>query len=179
MYICQHNNIYALGSNPNKDAPCIEVEFDRFSPTTVAFPDAAQVEEYGRFITSLSTTTPLMDLAKCDPSQVESLREIQAKDPLSELSEQEKDLLWQMRMICCKKVPDALPKLLDAVKWNNRDEVSQVIIIYLFTCLHLHSTKQGFYEYSCSFSCLCGLQCRPKRRLSCSIVNMLIHLCAN
>lgn len=67
-----------------------------------------------------------MDLAKIDPAQIESLREIQAKDPLSELSEQEKDLLWQMRMFCCKKLPDALPKLLDAVKWNNRDEVSQV-----------------------------------------------------
>lgn len=65
-------------------------------------------------------------MTKADLAQVESIQEIQSKDPLSELSEQEKDLLWQMRHVCCKKVPDALPKLLDAVKWNSRDEVSQV-----------------------------------------------------
>jgi phosphatidylinositol-4,5-bisphosphate 3-kinase len=61
-------------------------------------------------------------------SNVESLLEIQAKDPLSELSEQEKDMLWEMRHVCCKKVPDALPKLLEAVKWNSRDNVAQVRI---------------------------------------------------
>ncbi len=122
------NHLGTTGSNPNKDAPCLEVEFDRHGSTTVSFPDLAQVEEYGRFITSLSPMDKgsQMDPTKIDASQAESLQEIQAKDPLSELSEQEKDMLWQMRLVCCKKVPDALPKLLDAVKWNDRDHVSQV-----------------------------------------------------
>ena len=101
------------------------MEFDRFSHSTVMFPDSYQVEEYGKFITNLSQKT---DSLKIDASQSESLHEIQMKDPLSELSEQEKDLLWQLRHICCKKFPDALPKLLDAVKWNSRDEVAQVPI---------------------------------------------------
>ncbi len=112
----------SIGSNPNKDAPCLEVEFDRFAPT-VFYPEASKVEDYGRVITTISPSPS-------DPTKIhsnaESLLEIQAKDPLSELSEQEKDMLWDMRHVCCKKVPDALPKLLDAVKWNSRDNVSQV-----------------------------------------------------
>ena len=106
----------------------MEVEFDRFAHSTVVFPDSLQVEEYGKFITSLSPASGL-DSLKIDPAQDKCLQEIQAKDPLSELSEQEKDLLWELRHLCCKKVPDALPKLLDAVKWNNRHEVAQVLEI--------------------------------------------------
>ena len=116
------NYFPSTGSNPNKDAPCLEVEFDKFAPT-VFYPEAATVEEYGRFITSISPS--ITDSSKIH-SNAENLLEIQAKDPLSELSEQEKDMLWDMRHVCCKKVPDALPKLLDAVKWNSRDNVSQV-----------------------------------------------------
>ena len=120
------NIIWFEGSNPNKDAPCLEVEFDRFAHSTVVYPDSSQVEEYGKFITDLSSPGQAAELLKIDASQAEGLHEIHTKDPLSELSEQEKDLLWQLRHVCCKKVPDALPKLLDAVKWNNRDEVAQV-----------------------------------------------------
>ena len=130
------NHLGTTGPNPNKDAPCLEVEFDRYSPgkepVTVSFPDFAQVEEYGHFIANLppadGTTAPA-DVTKLDPIQAEALHEIQAKDPLSELSEQEKDLIWSLRHVCCKKAPDALPKLLDAVKWNDRDHVSQLFLL--------------------------------------------------
>jgi len=97
------------------------------------YPDSSQVEDYGKFITNLSSPGQAAELLKIDASQAESLHEIHTKDPLSELSEQEKDLLWQLRHVCCKKVPDALPKLLDAVKWNNRDEVAQVKILSRYT----------------------------------------------
>lgn len=127
------------GSNPNKDAPCLEVEFDRFAPT-VSFPDGFAVEDYGRFVTSIPLVESALptDSAKLS-SNVESLLEIQAKDPLSELSEQEKDMLWDMRHVCCKKVPDALPKLLEAVKWNSRDNVAQVRVLF---SLHVNNRVQ-------------------------------------
>jgi phosphatidylinositol-4,5-bisphosphate 3-kinase len=125
------NHLGTTGSNPNKDAPCLEVEFDRLANNHIVYPDPAQMEEYGKFITSLSPNQSVQaaDLAKRETSVLESLHEIKAKDPLSELSEQDKDLLWQLRHLCCRKVPDALPKLLDAVKWNNRDEVAQVTTV--------------------------------------------------
>lgn len=98
---------------------------------TVSFPDVVEIEKYGRIVAKLppGNSNSLPELTKADLAQVDSIQEIQSKDPLSEISEQEKDLLWQMRHVCCKKVPDALPKLLDAVKWNSRDEVSQVSLI--------------------------------------------------
>lgn len=107
------------------------MEFDRFPfAPSVSFPDANTVEEYGRFITGISPSgTGLPTDTTKASSDAEILLEIQAKDPLSELSEQEKDMLWDMRHVCSKKVPDALPKLLDAVKWNSRDNVSQVRLV--------------------------------------------------
>lgn len=57
------------------------------------------------------------------------LKEIIERDPLSEISEQEKELLWKLRKKCLI-VPDSLPKFLEAVKWHSRDEVSQVIYVY-------------------------------------------------
>ena len=56
------------------------------------------------------------------------LRDIEKRDPLSEISEQEKELLWKYRHLC-KEMPNILPRLLDAVKWQVRDEVSQLYIL--------------------------------------------------
>ena len=98
------------------------------------------MEEYGRLFASIShggTGLPT-DTSKA-ALNTESLMEIQAKDPLSELSEQEKDLLWDMRHVCCKKVPDALPKLLDAVKWNSRDNVAQVCHLISMNLLKMYN----------------------------------------
>lgn len=59
------------------------------------------------------------------------LKEIIERDPLSDISEQEKELLWKLRKKCLV-IPDSLPKLLEAVKWNSRDEVSQVCYFQFF-----------------------------------------------
>lgn len=56
---------------------------------------------------------------------MEQLREITDRDPLSEISEQEKEFLWRNRYKC-RQMPQSLTKLLTAVKWNSRDDVSQV-----------------------------------------------------
>lgn len=54
----------------------------------------------------------------------EQVHEIIKRDPLSEISEQDKLLLWKLRYYC-STVPDSLPKLLDALKWNSRIYVSR------------------------------------------------------
>lgn len=48
------------------------------------------------------------------------------RDPLYEVSEQEKDFLWRVRYTCLERRPNALPKLLDAVRWGSRDEVAPI-----------------------------------------------------
>ncbi|UYV66255.1 PIK3CA [Cordylochernes scorpioides] len=57
------------------------------------------------------------------------VKELMARDPLSEILEQEKEQLWQMRRLCQEKIPDALPRLLDSLKWNSRDEVAQLMVL--------------------------------------------------
>ena len=47
-------------------------------------------------------------------------------DPFVELSEQEKDFFWRERETVRKACPDALPKVLDSVRWACREEVCQM-----------------------------------------------------
>lgn len=82
----------------------------------------------------------------------EQLRQVCTRDPLSEITEQEKDFVWRHRCdsftpSCgilagytklntdygfrrfrqdCLNMPEILPKILLAVKWNSRDEIAQV-----------------------------------------------------
>uniref|UniRef100_A0A8C9U931 Phosphatidylinositol-4,5-bisphosphate 3-kinase catalytic subunit alpha n=1 Tax=Scleropages formosus TaxID=113540 RepID=A0A8C9U931_SCLFO len=58
-------------------------------------------------------------------SDLEQLRLVCNRDPLSEITEQEKDFLWRHRHYCVN-IPEILPKILLAVKWNSRDEVAQM-----------------------------------------------------
>lgn len=137
------NPLGITGSNPNRDSPCLEIEFDRFS-CPVVFPSDDQIEEYGRFVhvaqrdfrlgsvsshgsgsSSSSLSSTMVENTKND---LASIREIATRDPLSEISEQEKELLWRHRRLCLE-VPDSLPRLLDAVKWNSRDEVAQLYML--------------------------------------------------
>lgn len=47
------------------------------------------------------------------------------KDSLAELTEQDKSVLWRRREDCLA-YPHSLPKLLQAVKWSNKEEVIEV-----------------------------------------------------
>lgn len=46
------NPIDTTFSNPNKDSPCLILEFERFS-STVVFPSMAEVEDYASFVSKL------------------------------------------------------------------------------------------------------------------------------
>uniref|UniRef100_H3AV31 Phosphatidylinositol 4,5-bisphosphate 3-kinase catalytic subunit alpha isoform n=1 Tax=Latimeria chalumnae TaxID=7897 RepID=H3AV31_LATCH len=113
------NPIGVAGSNPNKETPCLELEFSWFSHT-VKFPDPTQIEEHANWSMSreLGFNYCLVDMSNRlarDSSLLESETE----------QLQEKDFLWRHRHYCVN-VPETLPKLLLSVKWNSRDEVSQM-----------------------------------------------------
>ena len=67
----------------------------------------------------------LSGAAVATPAEREQLCEILSRDVLAEVSEQEKELMWRLRRTCLE-LPDSLPKLLTAVKWNSREDVAQV-----------------------------------------------------
>ncbi|KAM4695460.1 phosphatidylinositol 4,5-bisphosphate 3-kinase catalytic subunit beta isoform 1-T2 [Discoglossus pictus] len=54
------------------------------------------------------------------------LKEIMERDPLCQLCENEKDLIWTLRYDCRENFPCSLPKLLLSVKWNKLEDVAQL-----------------------------------------------------
>uniref|UniRef100_A0A8C3RUF8 Phosphatidylinositol 4,5-bisphosphate 3-kinase catalytic subunit alpha isoform n=1 Tax=Chelydra serpentina TaxID=8475 RepID=A0A8C3RUF8_CHESE len=127
------NPIGVTGSNPNKETPCLELEFDWFS-SPVKFPDMTVIEEHANWTISrelgfnyshAGLSNRLARDNELRESDKEQLRAICTRDPLSEITEQEKDFLWSHRHYSVN-TPEILPKLLLSVKWNSRDEVAQM-----------------------------------------------------
>lgn len=48
------------------------------------------------------------------------------RDALSQLCENEKDLIWTLRCDCKDNFPQSLPKLLLSVKWSKHEDMAQV-----------------------------------------------------
>ncbi|XP_029684009.1 phosphatidylinositol 4,5-bisphosphate 3-kinase catalytic subunit alpha isoform isoform X3 [Takifugu rubripes] len=127
------NPIGVTGSNPNKETPCLELEFDHFS-SSVKYPDMNAVEDHASRTISREvglnyTLSGQSNRAARDhiltEGDSEQLRQLTNRDPLSEITEQEKDFLWRNRYYCMN-IPEILPKILLAVKWNSRDEVAKM-----------------------------------------------------
>ncbi|CAJ0959723.1 unnamed protein product [Ranitomeya imitator] len=130
------NPIGVTGSNPNKETPCLELEFDCFS-SPVKFPDMTAIEDHankaleremGYNYSHSGLTSRIARDNEVRESDKEQLKAISTRDPLSEITEQEKEFLWSHRLYC-RNTPEILPKLLLAVKWNCRDDVAQIIYI--------------------------------------------------
>ena len=68
------------------------------------------------------------DVASQSLDALALLLDIEKRDPLSEISEQEKELLCKFRNLC-RDMPNILPRLLGAVKWQARDEVYQLYLL--------------------------------------------------
>ncbi|XP_033641996.1 phosphatidylinositol 4,5-bisphosphate 3-kinase catalytic subunit alpha isoform-like [Asterias rubens] len=137
------------GSNPNKDAPCLELEFDRFKYSLV-FPQFQEISEYAMYVAPQYDTTSVFDSFE-DPSEEEAkqLDEIIRRDTLHEMSEQDKELVWKYRRYCRER-PNSLPKLLNAVKWNSRDDVSLLYILLKDWDLVDNETSLGLLD--CSYA---------------------------
>uniref|UniRef100_A0A8U7ND56 phosphatidylinositol-4,5-bisphosphate 3-kinase n=1 Tax=Corvus moneduloides TaxID=1196302 RepID=A0A8U7ND56_CORMO len=54
------------------------------------------------------------------------LKDIMERDPLSQLCENEMDLIWTLRYDCRENFPQSLPKLLLSLKWNKLEDVAQL-----------------------------------------------------
>uniref|UniRef100_A0A6Q2YMG7 Phosphatidylinositol 4,5-bisphosphate 3-kinase catalytic subunit alpha isoform n=1 Tax=Esox lucius TaxID=8010 RepID=A0A6Q2YMG7_ESOLU len=135
------NPIGVTGSNPNKETPCLELEFDYFS-SAVKFPDMATVEEHANrtisrelgfnYSQSGQSKRVARDHALTDIDN-EQLRQVSAVNCLAPLKPTLAYLHTLANIHClllfrhyCVNIPEILPKILLAVKWNSRDEVAQM-----------------------------------------------------
>ncbi|KAH9490074.1 Phosphatidylinositol 4,5-bisphosphate 3-kinase catalytic subunit alpha isoform [Bulinus truncatus] len=114
------NPIGIPGSNPSKDCPCLEIEFDRFTHP-LAYPPDSHFEQLANVV--MIKEAKLGHPVIATERDIQFLEEIVEKDPLSDISEQDKILLWKLRENCLSR-PKALPKLLSAVKWSDRENVA-------------------------------------------------------
>lgn len=55
-----------------------------------------------------------------------ALEDLINKDPLCEISEQDKTLVWKHREYCLAEFPQSLPRLVAAVKWSSRENTAIV-----------------------------------------------------
>lgn len=144
------------GCNPNRLlSPRLQVEFDSF-PCPVVFPPRKFILDYARIVNkyeieirqnlnqNLHNGEQFMNkleyktfFNKCSVGRfvrhtpklwvLKQLRKlISRRDLFTDLSEQEKDFFWRERYIIKKIVPDALPKVLESVRWSCREEVCQM-----------------------------------------------------
>uniref|UniRef100_A0A6Q2ZNQ8 phosphatidylinositol-4,5-bisphosphate 3-kinase n=1 Tax=Esox lucius TaxID=8010 RepID=A0A6Q2ZNQ8_ESOLU len=110
------NPIGTIQTNPyTENATALHIQFPDYIAHPIVFPPFDKVRE------------PL-----CAPSITHSkkfhieLKEIMERDPLSQLCENEKDLIWTLRYDCMENFPQSLPKLLLSVKWSKHEDMAQV-----------------------------------------------------
>lgn len=84
------------------------------------------------------------------------LKEIMERDPLSQLCENEKDLIWTLRHDCMDNFPQSLPKLLLSVKWSKHEDMAQVRHHVQCLCIRVSA---GLREYLSIFPVNLKLSC--------------------
>lgn len=126
-----------IGMNPEKDASGVEIEFEKHH-LPIHFPHDICIKQVAKHLLTLElgkSDSAHLNISSnrriaCPTDEEKSqLFELAQKDPLIELSNNMKDLLWRSRSFCLENVPDLLPKLLDSVRWSSREEVAQLYLL--------------------------------------------------
>uniref|UniRef100_A0A673AZM7 phosphatidylinositol-4,5-bisphosphate 3-kinase n=1 Tax=Sphaeramia orbicularis TaxID=375764 RepID=A0A673AZM7_9TELE len=109
------NPIGTIQTNPyTENATALHIHFPEYSSHPIIFPPFDKILEKAAEIARAS-----------DCFHIE-LKEIMERDPLSQLCENEKDLIWTLRYDCRENFPQSLPKLLLSVKWSKHEDMAQL-----------------------------------------------------
>uniref|UniRef100_A0A8C2XKC6 Phosphatidylinositol-4,5-bisphosphate 3-kinase catalytic subunit beta n=1 Tax=Cyclopterus lumpus TaxID=8103 RepID=A0A8C2XKC6_CYCLU len=101
------NPIGTIQTNPyTENATSLHINFPEYSSHSIVFPPFDKGRGGKKF-------------------HIE-LKEIMERDPLSQLCENEKDLIWTLRYDCRENFPQSLPKLLLSVKWSKHEDMAQL-----------------------------------------------------
>uniref|UniRef100_A0A8C4X608 phosphatidylinositol-4,5-bisphosphate 3-kinase n=1 Tax=Erpetoichthys calabaricus TaxID=27687 RepID=A0A8C4X608_ERPCA len=119
------NPIGTVQTNPyNENPTALHIRFVEYSNCPVVYPPFDKILEKAAMI-ARSSDSMTMSSRGGKKFYIE-LKEIMERDPLSQLCENEKDLIWKLRHDCRENFPQSLPKLLLSVKWNKHEDVSQL-----------------------------------------------------
>ncbi|XP_072428909.1 phosphatidylinositol 4,5-bisphosphate 3-kinase catalytic subunit beta isoform isoform X1 [Chiloscyllium punctatum] len=112
-------------TNPyTENATELHIQFHEYSKVAIFYPAFDKILEKAAEIARSNDT--LSTSGRGWKKLHIELREIMERDPLSQLCENEMDLIWTLRYDCRENFPQSLPKLLLSVKWNKHEDVAQL-----------------------------------------------------
>ena len=79
-----------------------------------------------------------MNVDTVNKVHLEQLRLMIDRDPLHQLHEQDKELIWLLKYECQYHFPESLPKLISCVQWNNHIDIAQVLYMLTMVTPHRH-----------------------------------------
>ncbi|XP_035240996.1 phosphatidylinositol 4,5-bisphosphate 3-kinase catalytic subunit beta isoform [Anguilla anguilla] len=119
------NPIGTIQTNPyTENATALHIQLPEYSSSPVVFPPFDKILEKAAEIARGSDSLPMVGRGG-KKFHIE-LKEIMERDPLSQLCENEKDLIWTLRYDCRENFPQSLPKLLLSVKWSKHEDMAQL-----------------------------------------------------
>ncbi|RXM30673.1 Phosphatidylinositol 4,5-bisphosphate 3-kinase catalytic subunit beta isoform [Acipenser ruthenus] len=119
------NPIGTVQTNPyTENATALHIKFPAYSRSTVFYPPFDKILEKAAQIARNSDCVTMAGRGG-KKFHIE-LKEIMERDPLYQLCENEKDLIWTLRYDCRENFPQSLPKLLLSVKWNKHEDMAQL-----------------------------------------------------
>ncbi|XP_020914528.1 phosphatidylinositol 4,5-bisphosphate 3-kinase catalytic subunit beta isoform [Exaiptasia diaphana] len=124
------NPIGTVVSNINTTtSPTVLIEFQRYSNTVVYPP-------YDMIVQLAAENTKQESFIYFSEDEVEKLKKIIQKEPLSPIFENDKEFVWKLRIECRENYPYALGKLLSCVKWHCKEDVAQMqVLLQIWTPL--------------------------------------------
>uniref|UniRef100_A0A3Q3VYB7 Phosphatidylinositol 4,5-bisphosphate 3-kinase catalytic subunit beta isoform n=1 Tax=Mola mola TaxID=94237 RepID=A0A3Q3VYB7_MOLML len=118
------NPIGTIQTNPyTENATALHISFPEYSSHSIIFPPFDKILEKAAEIAGSSDCASMGRGGK--KFHIE-LKEIMERDALSQLCENEKDLIWTLRYDCRENFPQSLPKLLLSVKWSKHEDMAQL-----------------------------------------------------
>ncbi|XP_051965613.1 phosphatidylinositol 4,5-bisphosphate 3-kinase catalytic subunit beta isoform-like isoform X1 [Xyrauchen texanus] len=118
------NPIGTIQTNPyTENATELHISFPEYSTQPVVFPPFDKILEKAAEIVGSGDS---MTMSRGGKKFYIELKEIMERDPLSQLCENEKDLIWTLRHDCRENFPQSLPKLLLSVKWSKHEDMAQL-----------------------------------------------------
>uniref|UniRef100_A0A673HQ78 phosphatidylinositol-4,5-bisphosphate 3-kinase n=1 Tax=Sinocyclocheilus rhinocerous TaxID=307959 RepID=A0A673HQ78_9TELE len=145
------NPIGTIQTNPyTENATELHISFPEYSTQPVVFPAFDKILEKAAEIAGASDS---MTMGRGGKKFYIELKEIMERDPLSQLCENEKDLIWTLRYDCRENFPQSLPKLLLSVKWTFQNSLC-CAPSRLYTC------KEAGISVSVHFALILEAYCR-------------------
>uniref|UniRef100_A0A663E764 Phosphatidylinositol 4,5-bisphosphate 3-kinase catalytic subunit beta isoform n=1 Tax=Aquila chrysaetos chrysaetos TaxID=223781 RepID=A0A663E764_AQUCH len=119
------NPMGTVQTNPyTENATALHVKFQEYSKQPINYPPFDKILEKAAEIARSSDNAAMA--GRGGKKFYIVLKEIMERDPLSQLCENEMDLIWTLRYDCRENFPQSLPKLLLSLKWNKLEDVAQL-----------------------------------------------------